>query len=186
MQVSDADVFKQIVAPAVLIPACGLLLLSSTARLNTVLARIRAFHSERLDLWTTDPDAGTAAARVRVLRLEGLEHQSHRLLRRASLLRITMLQLFFAIASNLLSAMGLVAVYLFGTEPPFDAVPSLFFGLGLLFMTGAMVTSVLEVGRILETVKYEHTRVERLCATDPCERTGPIGPDARKGESLGM
>ena len=52
----DASTIQEILVPAALVPANGLLLLSSTARLNTVLARIRAFHHELLTTWIDDSD----------------------------------------------------------------------------------------------------------------------------------
>ena len=162
--VDSQQVYQQIVAPAVLIPACGLLMMSSTARLNTVLGRIRIFHAERLAVWQSEPKPSTPAASIRELRLEGLEFQSHKLLRRASILRTTMLLLLLAVACNLLSAIGLIAEHLAGGLPvPLDSISSLAFGSGVLFMLAAVVTSVFEIWRILETVRYEHERVEALC-----------------------
>jgi len=187
MQINDTDVFQQIVAPAVLIPACGFLLMSSTARMNTVLARVRAFHAERLDVWLSSPEPGSPAEAVRNLRLEGLEYQSHRLLTRAALLRATMALLLLAIGCNLISALGLVAVFFVGELPSaLSVVPSVSFGLGILLMFAATVTSLLEVAKILETVRYEHERVERLCETGPAGGTETVGPDARAGEGTGL
>ncbi len=174
MQAMDPQVIQQIVAPAVMIPACGLLLLSSTARMNTVLARIRAFHRERLDVWREETSEGTRHHQVRALRLEGLEHQTHRLLHRAALLRVTMIVLFLAIACNLLSVIGLALRFVVETPGLYEGAVGVFV-VGIVLMLAAMVSSVVEVGRILETVRYEHGRVERLC-DDGAGRSGsPIG-----------
>ena len=182
MQSIDGAVIQQILAPAAMIPACGLLLLSSSARMNTVLARIRAFHSERLDVWRSEEASGTRHGRVRELRLEGLEHQTHRLLRRAGLLRLTMLQLFVAVACNVLAVIGLALVYTLSDASGAGVygVAIGVFVVGLLCMLGAMGTSVLEVARILETVRYEHVRVERLCESpEPaCLRASPGEPES--------
>lgn len=164
MPAVDAMAIQQIIAPATMIPACGLLLLSSTARTNTVLARIRAFHHERLDVWQLETTPGSRTDAVRELRLEGLEHQTHRLLGRARLLRITMLQLFVAITCNLLSMIGLALRFVI--EDSSGLIHTLavvvFIG-GIVVMIGAMATSFLEVLRVTETVHYEHRRVEELC-----------------------
>ena len=186
---SDTDTFQQIVAPAVLIPACGLLLMSSTARLNTVLARIRSFHAERLEIWQRVPQPGTPAAAVRALRLEGLEFQAHRLLRRAALLRLSMIQLYLAIGSNLVSALGLLVLFVAPEREqasPLAALPGVAFAIGILLLLGATLTGLLEVTKILETVRYEHERVERLCNTEPCAESRKIGPDPRRGEGMGI
>lgn len=176
----DPSIIQQILAPAAMVPACGLLLLSSTARMNTVLGRIRTFHAERLDVWRSDAQAGTRADSVRALRLEGLEHQTHKLLSRAALLRLTMLQLFGAVSCNLLSVIGLAMLYLLEEPPLIYNAAVLIFILGVLLILGAMVTSVLEVQRILETVQYEHRRVEGLCAQSSVPATLDTAPRTRE------
>lgn len=182
---TEAGVIQQLVAPAVMIPACGLLLLSSTARLNTVLARIRIFHKERLDVWCQDPDEASRSGRVRTLRLDGLEAQTHKLLGRARLLRITMLQLFGAITCNLLSVFGLALDYAVGESSlPFYTASVFVFLFGIGGMLGAMVTSVLEVRQITETVEFEHDRVEKLIAEDAPQ--GVTSMSAHSGEGSGL
>lgn len=192
MPTTDPSVIQQLVAPAVMVPACGLLLLSTTARMNTVLARIRTFHRERLDAWRSDEAPGSAGARVRELRVEGLEHQTHRLLARARLLRITMLTLFGAIGCFLLTMLLLAARLLLPETLPLDTGSVTVFVVGVVFMVGAMCTSALEVFRILETVTYEHKRVEGICLTDPRTDTeaklsarGAAG-DTGLGEGMGL
>ncbi|MEO1008296.1 MAG: DUF2721 domain-containing protein [Planctomycetota bacterium] len=179
-------IIQDLVAPAILIPACGLLLLSSTARMNTVLARIRAFHRERLDVWRDDPAPGSRDEGVRNLRLEGLERQTTRLIARAALLRATMIQLFAAIICNLLSVFGLAAPYVVGESAVLLYASVIVFLLGIAAMLGAMATSVLEVARILETVHYEHDRVESLCGTPPPDDPGPVHPLPGMGEGMGL
>ncbi|MEM1329587.1 MAG: DUF2721 domain-containing protein [Planctomycetota bacterium] len=182
--VAEPGVIQQLVAPAVMVPACGLLLLSSTARMNTVLARIRAFHREQLDIWCQDPEEASRSARVRDLRLNGLERQTERLLLRARLLRLTMLQLFAAILCNLLAVFGLAIDYTLESSPlPAHTISVVVFLIGIAGMVGAMVTSVLEVRRITETVEYEHSRVERLIAGPP-NGFEPSRPE--QGEGIGL
>ncbi|MEO1584996.1 MAG: DUF2721 domain-containing protein [Planctomycetota bacterium] len=167
MQNATAEIIQDIVAPAVMIPASAMLLLSSTARMNVVLARIRTFHAEMLDIWCQDPAEGTKQGAVRETRLSGLDHQVDRLLRRARLLRITMLILFAAIGCNLLSVLGLAARYIVDLPSVVQGLSVYVFIAGVLLTLAAMITSVLEVGRILETLLYEHGRVGRLLKSDP-------------------
>ncbi|MEN0020432.1 MAG: DUF2721 domain-containing protein [Planctomycetota bacterium] len=186
-EVVDPGVIQQLVAPAVMIPACGVILLSSTARLNTVLARIRAFHQERLSIWRDEHTPGSRADQVRSLRLEGLQLQTDRMLSRAALLRKTMLQLFIAVVCNLLTVIGLAVRVLVGPEPAgLYTAAVIVFMCGIVCMLGAMVTSVLEVGRILETVSYEHDRVESLCGTEPIEGDRQLHPEPNSGEGMGL
>ena len=60
------------------------------------------------------------------------------------------------------------------------------FMFGVLFMLGAMVTSVVEVARILETVEYEHDRVEGLCSDDAPTGVGKVHPPDVAGEGMGL
>lgn len=181
----SVGVIQELIAPAAMIPACGLLLLSSTARMNTVLARIRAFHAERLAVWRDDQEPGSKADAVRTLRLDGLEQQTHRLLARASLLRMTMLQLFGGVVCNGLAILLLGARVVLSDVPGIYSAAVVIFVGGVLCVLGAMVTSVLEVLRILETVRYEHDRVEALCETDPGDGDSTkLGPQMGEGSGL--
>jgi len=182
-----ANVIQEIIAPAAMIPACGLILLSSTARMNTVLARIRAFHHEMLDIWCEEADDASRRGKIRALRIEGLDEQIHRLIRRAGLLRVTMLQLFGAIACNLLSVIGLATRFVIDDADRLYTGAVVLFILGVAGMLGAMLTSVLEVRAILVTVLFEHDRVEGLIRTDPPEnRERPVGPGPASGEGTGL
>lgn len=183
-------IIQEIVAPAVMIPACGLLLLSSSARMNTLLARIRAFHTERLNVWRDETPSGSRGDALRSLRLEGLESQTHKLLGRARILRTTMLQLFASITCNLLSVLGLALDRaLEGPESLYYVSVGLFLT-GILFFLGAMATSVWEVATMLDTVQYEHGRVEKICASDVppgcSDMATPPHPETDAGEGTGL
>lgn len=191
MAETSAMLIQQMIPPATMIPASALLLLSSTARMNTVLARTRTFHAERLAAWREDAQPGSRAGRVRALRLEGLEHQTTRLIRRATLLRITMLLLFAAIACNLLSMIAIAGLLLAGPGQAWlEMAGGGVFVLGVVCMLAAMATSALEVLRIIETVRYEHDRVDRLCRQDPAagEHAGDSAsaPGGEQGEGMGL
>jgi len=166
--IPSASMIADVIAPAAILPACALLLVSTTSRMNTLLARIRAFHHERLDVWNMDAPAGSPGERIRELRLHGLEHQTNRLLLRADLLRLTLLFLFLATGSLVVSVAGLTVNSGLGSGAfPLRAVSLGFFIAGLALMFLAMVTSVIEVVTILETARYEHRRIERLIDEEP-------------------
>ena len=180
----DPGTIQQLVAPAVMVPACGLLLLSSTARLNTVLARIRAFHNARLDVWREDADPATRAGKVRALRLDGLNLQTRRLLERAALLRATMILLFASLTCDLI-AMLLLGARVVAPEGRlfYDASVGVFM-LGVVVLLAAMGTSAVEVWRILETVRYEHGRVNALCDEEPTAGGARLDSDMGEGTAL--
>ena len=94
-----ARVVSASVVPVVIISACGLLCLAFYNRLSSLVARLRAFHrerlaeQERLEAGTADPTAGRHG-----LMLEVLEEQTTHLLRRARLIRASLMCLLCTIA----------------------------------------------------------------------------------------
>lgn len=178
MPLAETAIIQQIIAPATMIPACGLLILSSSARMNMVLARIRAFHVERINIWKLDSEPGSREHTVRDIRLQGLEHQAHRLLRRARFIRLTMLLLFAAVACNLLAVIGLATRFV--VDDAGGVIPLLAMGIfmaGILLMIVAMITSMIEVACVTEAATYEHKRVEALCSErSPGEIDGAPSP----------
>ena len=159
------SIIQQIIAPATMVPACGLLILSSTVRMNTALGRVRAFHTERLEVWSSSTEPGSRHDAVRRLRLEGLAFQTQRLLRRCRLLQFTMLTLFVAVGCNLLSMIALAVHSAVPDATGLSVVATGLFVLGVLAFLVAVISSIAEVSKILETLGYEHRRVERLCET---------------------
>lgn len=189
MATTDPGVIQQLVAPAVMISASGLLLLSSSARMNTVLARIRVFHAERLALWRLEPEAGSRPDRVRTLQLEDLHRQTGRLLHRAGLLRATMLQLFGAVGCHLVSILALAGGVMAGGAGEagwLGAMAVWVFLVGIGLTLTAMATSALEVLAILEAVRYEHRRVDELCRSEARTGVAALMPDPRTGEGTGL
>jgi len=180
----EPSAIQQIVAPAVMIPACGLLLLSTTARLNSALGRVRAFHHEQLEVWRTEARPGTRTQRVRDVRLQGLGAQGERILRRVWLMRCTMLLLFGAIACNILASLAL-AGELIAEEPMSIRVGAVaVFVAGLLLMLGAMITSAVEVYLAMGSVRYEHERIAMLVAQDPGDCPEPLPSPQPDGEGV--
>ncbi|MGP1272947.1 MAG: DUF2721 domain-containing protein [Phycisphaerales bacterium] len=187
MSPSNPQIIQELVAPAVMIPASALLLLSSTARMNVVLSRIRTFHREQLEVWCAEPEPASRAAAVRSTRLAGLEHQIDGLLRRAALLRATMLMLFLAIGCNLLSMIFLGLRYLEAAPGGLYELAVGAFLLGVLLLFAALVTSVLEVAAILQTLRYEHDRTRELVHSEVGGRSipGAVAP-VDLGEGTGL
>ncbi len=159
----DSGVIQLLVVPAVIIPACGLLVLSTSARLNAIIARVRVMHGERLSAYV-EPATNGHAGQVRAMRLEGIDDQTTRMLCRARLMRITLLMLFCAVICLVISSLLLgVSIFFDGV----DAVAVIIFVGGLLCVLVAMVSSIIEISRALEAVGFEHDRVTKLC--DTCE-----------------
>ena len=81
---------QPLLAPVVLISACGLMIMALNARAMTAKARIRQFHLERLSICEKANAAGMTTATQR-LRYEGVGHQSNNLLCRLRLMRAALM-----------------------------------------------------------------------------------------------
>jgi hypothetical protein len=161
------------VIPVVIISACGLLCLAFYNRLSSLVSRLRTFHRERLAA-QEQLDRLRATADMRgapnTLLLEVLEEQTAHLLRRARLIRSTLVCLLCTIACltlcSLLSGLGTV-------WPPaaVGAVALFVAGMGLLL--AGVVLAILELRRALDPVELETQFVAGL--------TGAIGARSRSG-----
>jgi hypothetical protein len=142
------------VVPVVIISACGLLCLAFYNRLSSLVSRLRAFHRERLatqeqlDRRGGDEQRGTPHA----LLLEVLEEQTAHLLRRARLIRSTLVCLLSTIACltacSLLSGLGTV-------WPPAAAGAVALFVTGMALMLAAVVFAIVELRGALDPVELE-------------------------------
>ena len=151
------------VVPVVIISACGLLCLAFYNRLASLVSRLRAFHRERLAaqeqldrLRATDGSTGgtgaTGATASHTLLLEVLEDQTASLLRRARLVRTTLVCLLCTIACltvcSLLSGLG-------AAWPPAALGAVALFVAGMGLMLAAVVFDILELRRALDPVELE-------------------------------
>ena len=159
MVLLDATLIELLVAPAVLIPACGPLAMSTSARLSAILARVRDLHRQRLESYVLDTADDERAKAVREIRLEGLEVQAHWLIRRAAKTRASLLLIYSSIAALLLSstALGIAVAW-----APAEYAALGFFALGLLILLAAVVVAMLDISQSLRWVRYEHDRVAGL------------------------
>jgi hypothetical protein len=165
------------VVPVVVISACGLLCLAFYNRLAAVVARLRAFHRERLheqDLLdrqtpaaTSDPAAADAARRHAQL-LDVLEEQTSHVARRARLVRSTLSCLLCAIACltlcSMLSGLSFIAEALVPA-----AVAAFVLGMALLLL--AVIFALLELRQALDPVELESRFVSSVTDDEPLPRT---------------
>lgn len=162
MRILDASLIELLLAPAVLLPACGLFAMSTSARLSAILARIRDLHQQRLHAFAELPSAEGTTSLVYALRVEGLEVQSHWLIRRAGLTRTSLSLVYASTAALLLSSMSLGASLVWDQA---EYAALVLFGVGVLLLTGSVAFAMLDVRQALRWVKYEHNRIAELAKT---------------------
>ena len=147
-----------ILAPVVLISACGLLCLTFYNRMAVLTARIRSFNAERFELLEkihqeppTLPPETKPLLPLRA-RLRGLEGQTDAILYRARLIRRTLVCLVSCIIGMLLCSLTLGLGLII---PHLDFAALSFFTLGMLAMLIAMVTALMELQLSLKPVSLE-------------------------------
>ncbi|MBI1337822.1 MAG: DUF2721 domain-containing protein [Phycisphaera sp.] len=157
-------VIGQLVAPVVMISACGLLSLALYNRLAVVVSRMRSFHHEQLTTHRqlgNGSDRGTSNKDQAILRerLQTLELQVKRLMDRARLLRASVMCLLGTVAMMLLCslAIGMSLVH----NQTITAALALFV-VGVLTMLVGVVLAMIELSRSLEPVDLEQDSLERL------------------------
>lgn len=173
------------VAPVVVISACALMALAFYNRLASIISRLRGFQRERLaeqehihQLGGADrPDEFLLHRRHRVL--ANLAEQTRRTLRRAKLIRMTLLCLLGTIGLLVISSI-LNGVSVVWPEARTGAVVLFLFGMSLLLV--AIVCAMAELLSVLDVVESETRLVNELAGTSAVAPTLPgavAGPRKR-------
>lgn len=169
-----------ILAPVVLISACGLLCLALYNRLASIVSRARAFHRERFDVQTQLARMGTSdetlAAQL-ASRIDILTDQTGQILARAKQIRNALVCMLLTITCMLVCSLLLASLSLFG-EPVQNAATLAFFAtgpfylvvitaggvflVGIALMIAAMILAILELRRALDPVQVEHHELAEL------------------------
>ena len=168
----NGQIIQALLAPVVMISACGLLCVALYNRLASIVTRLRQFHHERLKVYTEFPGRAGAERDALNLRFKGLEHQAHHMLERGRMMRSSLMCMVTCVLSmtvcSLLIGISLIVEHSY----PFAVA---MFVLGLLLMSAGVVLALLELRISLQQVEYEHGRIVALTLSD-------IGAD--KADSL--
>ncbi len=124
---SAQQAIQAILTPALMISACGLLLLGLNNRYATVVSRIRLLNDEKRRR-LADPE-GIDREYVDALRFESVMRQIPSLMTRANYLRRSLILLWVGVASYLLSSLALGAGIFLGLPAAAAAVWIFMFGL---------------------------------------------------------
>ena len=153
------------IAPVVVISACALMSLAFYNRLASIVSRLRGFQRERLKeqeeihrlAGLPSPDDDGLRWRRRFL--ENLANQTARTLRRAKLIRFTLLCLLGTIAMLVLSSLlnGLTVVW---SDAQFGA--ALLYLAGMLLLLTGIVSAMVELMSAMDVVESETRLVSEL------------------------
>jgi hypothetical protein len=171
------------VAPVVVISACALMSLAFYNRLAAIIARLRGFQRERLAeqehihrMERAEPADGPSLWRRRLF-LDSLAEQTRRTLRRARLIRLTLICLLGTIGLLVVSSIlnGLSVVW-----PESHIGAAILFLSGMFLMLVAVGTALAELLSALDVVAEETELVAELApGSDACPGTrAPRGAPA--------
>ena len=159
----NVQIIQALLAPVVMISACGLLCLALYNRMASIVTRIRQFHHERLEIFTDLSSHSGSDRETLNQRFEGLEHQAHHMLQRGRMLRYSLMCMVSCILSMTLCSL-LIGISLSVKHVYTFAVTM--FVLGLLLMSAGVVLALLELRISLRQVEYEHDRIAALTLSE--------------------
>jgi pilus assembly protein TadC len=156
MQSSDnltvIQAIQLMLAPAVMINGCGLLLLSISNKFSSVVNRVRLLNEERRKLFAraSDPNFGSQENQ----RLESIARQLDRLLRRAKMVRNSLLCYSIAVALFVLTSL-LIGFDYFVVVLQLKQVIIASFMAGLVIFFCGVIFAALDTLKGYEIVKYD-------------------------------
>ncbi len=151
------EALEPLLAPVVLISACGMMIVALNARTMTSKSRIRQLHHERLEI-VERADASGGATPTQRLRYEGVGRQSINLLRRLRLMRASLMWMVGCALLMLISSLLIGLAELNGNSP-FDELATVSFVAGIVSMLVGTVTFLFELRISLKEITYEHQRI---------------------------
>lgn len=149
---SIVEIIQLMLAPGLMISACGLLLLGMNNKYSLVVNRIRILNEERRrSLKKLDDDKFTYQEN---LRLESISKQITRLVYRVKLVRNAVLSYTIAVALFVLTSLFIGLKYLFDFTRLNSVITSLFL-LGMLSVLCGVIFAAYETYKGYEIVKFE-------------------------------
>jgi hypothetical protein len=159
-------VISLLIAPVVMISACGLLCLAFYNRLATIVSRLRVFHAEQLLRREKLETAAPAHHHVRN-RMDIVHRQIEEDMARARLIRNTLICLVMCIICMILCSLSLGLSLV--AEIMTRVALGVFISGQILMLTG-MVFAVLELTRALTPIALEQdfvaSRIEAIISSD--------------------
>jgi len=151
---SVTQAIQLILAPAVMINACGLLLLGISNKFSAILNRIRALNEEKRKLILRSAEREFHPLENQ--RVESISRQLPGLLRRAKLVQDSLLCYFMAVGLFIGTSM-VIGVDFFFPNPVFRYFVIGMFLTGMILVLAGVVFAVLDTVRGFAIVRFEVT-----------------------------
>lgn len=150
--VSIVEVIQSMLAPGIMISACGLLLLGMNNKYSLVVNRIRLLNEERRRTIHKYSDENLAYPEN--VRLESISKQISRLVYRVKLVRNAVLCYTFAVALFVLTSLFIGFGFLFNS-PGLNYFVTIFFLIGMLSVLTGVIFAAYETVKGYEIVNFE-------------------------------
>jgi hypothetical protein len=152
MNISIIEVIQLMLAPAIMISACGLLLLGMNNKYSLVVNRTRLLTDERRRLFSRSGEHELSYEDN--LRLESISVQLIRLLYRVKLVRNAVLSYTVAVALFVLTSL-MIGVQYFVNNVNFYYSITLFFLLGMLSVLTGIIFAAYETKKGFDIIQFE-------------------------------
>jgi VIT1/CCC1 family predicted Fe2+/Mn2+ transporter len=152
MNISIVEVIQLMLAPGIMISACGLLLLGMNNKYSLVVGRTRALTDERRRLLAKA--AGRDLTNEDNLRLESISVQLSRLIYRVKIVRNAVLCYTVAVALFVLTSLAIGAQFVFGLDRLNYTITILFLAGMVSVLTGVSYAAY-ETRKGFEIIQYE-------------------------------
>jgi hypothetical protein len=152
MEVSQ--IIGQVLAPTIMISACGLMLLGLQNKYSNIIDRIRVLNEERRKL------RGMSLDEIKRKRRDSIEKQIPRLLDRAKLEKNAILYMYIGVLFFVLTSVFIGIDILSRTYVNFEALTSTLFMIGLACVFIAAVNAYLEIRKAYDIVLIEVSELD--------------------------
>lgn len=153
MQIPIVQLIQGMLAPGLMISACGLLLLGMNNKYSLVVNRIRLLNEEKRKIFHMDN-----VDLIEDTRLSNLELQLSHLIKRISLVRNAVFSYSMAVALFIVSSV-LIGVTINKTTPAFDWLIVAFFYAGMFAVFVGIIFAAIEVWKGYRIVKIEISEI---------------------------
>ena len=153
MEVPIVQLIQGMLAPGLMISACGLLLLGMNNKYSLVVNRIRLLNEEKRKIFHLEK-----ADEIEASRLSNIELQISHLIERISLVRTAVFSYSIAVALFIVISV-LIGLTISKNTPAFDWLIVAFFYAGMLAVFVGIIFAAIEVWKGYRIVKIEISEV---------------------------
>ena len=168
---------QQLLPPAVIISACGLLCLAQFAHYTAVVARVRQFHREYFRAFARLRDADADERPLLEELCQELERQADGVLGLAVLIRNALVFLVLAVICMILTSLVIGAELVW---PKVNGLAVSVFITGLFCMLAGMTFVLAEIRIGLRLVQHEHRELEKRASMEVPALSGHENTPERK------